>query len=104
MEEEAKPIEELQRIRNVLRLVDRNIRTVRAFIRLRDGRPQIKYKPHYVAILKKHALSRRPVRRSPQGEGGSPQGEGGALGANRALVRCFAKQISGGEPCVHWLL
>ena len=71
-------IQELQRIRRVLRLVDRNIRTVRAFVRLRDARPRIKYKPYFARRL--------------------------ALGANPALMRCLAKQISGGEPCVHWLL
>src|SRR5689334_22160107 len=75
-------IQELQRIRRVLRLVDQNIRTVRAFIRIRDSRPRIKYKPYYLSMLKNHALSRR-----------SPTGEGGALGANPALMRCLAKQI-----------
>ena len=71
-------IQELQRIRYVLRLAEENVRKVRALIRLRDARPQIRYKPNYA-----HRL---------------------ALGANRALVRCSAKQESGGEPCVHWLL
>jgi hypothetical protein len=48
-------IGEFQRIRRVLRMVEQNIKTVRAFIRLRDARPRIKYKPWYMAQAERAA-------------------------------------------------
>jgi len=69
---------ELQRIRRILRKVDENIRAVRLFIRLRDARPRIKYKPQYA-----HLSSRLPWREP---------GTRAMLLANR----------SGGETCVLW--
>jgi hypothetical protein len=65
-------IREFQRIRRVLRMVEQNIKTVRAFIRLRDARlprrscyaakagPRIKYKPWYVAALRSSSSLYKP--------------------------------------------
>ena len=66
---------ELQRIRRILRKVGENIRAVRLFIRLRDARPRIKYKPHYAQ------LSNRFSWREP---------------GTRAMLRATR---SGGETC-----
>jgi hypothetical protein len=54
-------IREFQRIRRVLRMAEQNIRMVRTFIRLRDARPRIKYKPWHTAA-QRHSSCRSPER------------------------------------------
>jgi hypothetical protein len=55
-------IQEFQRIRRILRKVDENIRALRLFIRLRDARPRIKYKPRCASPSAQFLKSTSPLR------------------------------------------
>jgi hypothetical protein len=75
-------IRELRRVRYILRLAARNIEMVRLHIRMRDARPQIKYKfppPHAVRVPESLAmlLARFHHLSSPACGGGPPAGRGG---------------------------